>query len=704
VAPRLERAIRIHDRDHPAKAESTMWRNMRELAGRRLDGWTALMAVALLAALACGQPSAPDATKAARDNASTTPSAGQNAPQAAGAAVSVNDPLMQKAVAGSKIGALSRKQILEASKDMEIESLADLSSDDQAACDQLARMPRERLEKVARWIISRVQAYADMKREAPESLRKNIEFRFDVSQRVTTTINRVFDREVNARIPEVTDAQAQEYYDRHKHEYYRPFQFYMRHLFLTTYVSCEVKDGDTLESIAERVSGDKSKAGQIRWDVAQRPLRREPGKMFKPLVPGEPLLVPMDEQDAAKVKAKLEEILKQLSTGAKFEDLCRRYSQETRPGAVSGPLPSGTLRFMPEFIEMAKKTPVNGVSPIFRTAHGWQVIQVTKKQEATYLPLSQVRAQIADTIQRDAREAAIAALVEKLFKSPRLKIDYGLIARQGDQLTTSTVVATVGGGHLYWKDAQPVWENYGKPRDQEHIVEAFKRVRQLQVMLVVDLAADDVKDPKSAISKAVERARELTEGQAWIVYKASALNRQGLTTQTARQAYMAHRDAMFKALPKHAFLSMERRLTDEQRQKAKYREALEALCSQMQKDLSKLKTAEDFKAKALQVNALLKGQPPSPPTSLTLSRHADVPADMLSIIDKLKPGQWSAPILLDDYRVISVLLLDRKVEGYRPFEEVINQAAQIALDEAYARQEQLVIEQCLKEADFQMKS
>jgi parvulin-like peptidyl-prolyl isomerase len=705
-----------HGRDHPAKAEPTMWRNMKEVAGRRPGNGTSLMAVALLAAvallttLACGQPSVPDATKAARDDASATTSTAQlqraaskSASQAPDAALDANDPRMQEAVATWKIGALNRSQMLDASKDVDISLLADLSADDQVARDQLVHMPKEQLENAARWIVSRVQACLDMKREAPERLRKTFEARYNVSQRITTTVNRVFDSEVNARIPHVTDAQAQEYYDRHKHEYYQPFRFFMRHLFLTTYVTYEVKDGDTLESIAERVSGNKSKAGQIRWDVAQRPLRREPNKAFRPLVPGEQLLVPMDEQAAAKVKAKLEEILKQMSTGAKFEDLCRRNSQEARPGEVMGPLPSGTLPFLPEFLEMAKKTPVDGVSPIFRTAHGWQVIQIVKKQDATYLSFSQKRAQIVDAIQSDAREAAIAALIEKLYKSPRLKIDYGLIARQGDRLTSMSVVATVGGGHLYWKDAQAAWERFGKPREQERIVEAFKRVRELQMMLVVDLATDDLKNPNSPISKSVERARQLSEGQDWIAYKASTLARQGLTTQTIRQAYMAHRDSMFPALPKYAFLTMERRLTSEQRQPANYRDSINSLCFQMKNDLSTLRTANDFKAMALQVNAALKGQAPPPLASLAPIPRAAMPTPLQSAIDALKPGQWSPLIPLDNYRVASVLLLDKKVEGYRPFKEVFRQAAQVAFDEAYVRQEPLVTEQCLKEADFQMK-
>jgi hypothetical protein len=600
-------------------------------------------------------------------------------------------------------GSLTRKDLLDYAEDAVVTPLRGLNTNDSAARDQLLAMEDDRLTSAASWVVNRRMAYEHLMKDETEGRREEFEQAFERGQMRVAIFNRLVKLEIDDRLPTLTAAELEAFYEKHKPEYRRPFQFNMRHLVLLTYKPYVVEPGDEdLESIAERISGDPAMADKIRMDTAQRPLRREPDKQFKPLSPGERLLVPMDEREAEEVRRQLETYLKELDKGVTFEELARKYSDSEHGGAVVGPLPTGTKEILSDFVEQARQTPVDGISPIFRTHHGWQVIQILQKQEEGFVALEEVRGLIENRILREAREKLGSELEEKMFANPLLKVDYEAI-RKGDTLTSDTTIATVGDAKLPLSTFGWLWERQGKPQSEEQILFWLKRVKELHEILLLDMARPDLETPGSTLANAVERSRCVSLGEAYLAFQALVQANEELTTGAGRLVYDQRKDELFKATPVVTFLSMERRLTPEQLARGKALDAVRNAYQEMRQMMAELKTPEDFKVMAETVNAGLGGQAPVPPASLTPVLVTELEPDVRTIVERLEPGQWSAPHLFGENRLVSILLLSKEVVGYRPYEEVAQAAQQVALQNLFNRILRETEDAYLQEAGFEPK-
>src|SRR5260370_3063439 len=89
-------------------------------------------------------------------------------------------------------------------------------------------------------------------------------------------------------------------------------------------------------------------------------------------------------------RAKAEDILKQLKSGAKFEELASKYSEDKVSAAQGGSLGSfGHGQMVPEFEQAAFSTPVGQISGLVKTDYGYHIIRVDDKHEARLQPLEQ---------------------------------------------------------------------------------------------------------------------------------------------------------------------------------------------------------------------------------------------------------------------------------------------------------------------------
>ena len=138
--------------------------------------------------------------------------------------------------------------------------------------------------------------------------------------------------------------------------------------------------------------------------------------------------------DKAKLKAKAEDLLKQLKGGADFAELAKKSSDDTGSavnGGVLAPFVRGQM--VPEFEKYAFSGKISDISPIVETNFGYHIIQVTGKEPAKVKPFDEVKDTIAkqlkqqtvnDKVQKTADEARVA-----LAKAPEKAAE---IAKQFD--------------------------------------------------------------------------------------------------------------------------------------------------------------------------------------------------------------------------------------------------------------------------------
>jgi peptidyl-prolyl cis-trans isomerase D len=105
--------------------------------------------------------------------------------------------------------------------------------------------------------------------------------------------------------------------------------------------------------------------------------------------------------DEAKVKAKAEDIEKQLKAGANFADLAKKYSED--PGAAqTGGEYKGVTRgqMVPEFEQAAFSLKPGQISDPVKTTYGYHIIQVEKHDPARLKTFDEVKGEIAANLKK----------------------------------------------------------------------------------------------------------------------------------------------------------------------------------------------------------------------------------------------------------------------------------------------------------------
>jgi peptidyl-prolyl cis-trans isomerase D len=157
---------------------------------------------------------------------------------------------------------------------------------------------------------------------------------------------------------QVSDAELQSYYNQHVDEYREPEQVKVSHILVKT------------------------------------PLPGPDGKVDQKAV------------DAAQQKA--QDLLKQLKSGAKFEDLATKNSDDpgsAKQGGSLGWIKRGQT--VPEFEKTAFSLPKGQISDLVKSSYGFHIIRLDDKQDAHLKTLAEVKAQIEPILkQQKAAQAA----------------------------------------------------------------------------------------------------------------------------------------------------------------------------------------------------------------------------------------------------------------------------------------------------------
>jgi peptidyl-prolyl cis-trans isomerase D len=124
--------------------------------------------------------------------------------------------------------------------------------------------------------------------------------------------------------------------------------------------------------------------------------------------------------DDAKIKAKAEDLLKQIRGGADFAALAKKNSEDVSSGANGGELPGFVARgqTVPEFEKVAFSLKPGQASDLVKTQYGYHIIQVLQHEDARLRPFEeaktelmvQAKKQIASDAMNKISDTAQAAL------------------------------------------------------------------------------------------------------------------------------------------------------------------------------------------------------------------------------------------------------------------------------------------------------
>jgi peptidyl-prolyl cis-trans isomerase D len=139
----------------------------------------------------------------------------------------------------------------------------------------------------------------------------------------------------------------------------------------------------------------------------------------------------VDPKVVEEARTKAQSVLKELKSGAKFEDLAKKYSDD--PGSKSNGGSLGWIghgRTVPEFDKAAFALPKGGTSDPVQSTFGFHIIHVDDKQDAHLKSIDEVQAQIEPLIKqqltaheadREGRDLLTAARADGLGKAAAAK-------------------------------------------------------------------------------------------------------------------------------------------------------------------------------------------------------------------------------------------------------------------------------------------
>ncbi|HUI56048.1 MAG TPA: peptidyl-prolyl cis-trans isomerase [Bryobacteraceae bacterium] len=158
--------------------------------------------------------------------------------------------------------------------------------------------------------------------------------------------------------------------------------------------------------------------------------------------------------DEPKIKAKAEDLLKQLKAGADFAELAKNNSDDTGSAAKGGDLDWVTRgQMVPEFEQATFSLQPGQISGLVKTQYGYHIIQVLAHEQARVKPFSEVKDELAkqykqqrasDRLQQIS-DTAQAALQKDKDHPDKVAADLGMQLVRTDTVDLSKAVPEVAG-------------------------------------------------------------------------------------------------------------------------------------------------------------------------------------------------------------------------------------------------------------------
>jgi peptidyl-prolyl cis-trans isomerase D len=146
----------------------------------------------------------------------------------------------------------------------------------------------------------------------------------------------------------------------------------------------------------------------------------------------------IDEKGIADAQRRAEDLLKQLRAGAKFEDVAKKYSEDTGSANVGGSLGwIGKSQMGAEFEKAASALPKGKISDVVKTLDGFHIIRVDDKQEAHIKTLDEVKAEIEPVVKQQKTQEVAQKQADDLLQQAKTQGLDAAAAAKGVPVTTS---------------------------------------------------------------------------------------------------------------------------------------------------------------------------------------------------------------------------------------------------------------------------
>jgi len=128
----------------------------------------------------------------------------------------------------------------------------------------------------------------------------------------------------------------------------------------------------------------------------------------------------VDEKGVAEARHRAEDLLQQLKSGAKLEDLAKKYSEDTGSAKQGGSLGwIGKGQTVPEFEKTAFSLSKGQMSDLVKSSYGFHIIRVDDKQEAHLRTLDEVKPEIEPVIKHQKGQQIAQKKADALMKQAR---------------------------------------------------------------------------------------------------------------------------------------------------------------------------------------------------------------------------------------------------------------------------------------------
>jgi len=172
-------------------------------------------------------------------------------------------------------------------------------------------------------------------------------------------------------------------------------------------------------TVTEGLVGDAERAREL-YDARAEQFREgaqiRVAQILVRLRPGD-----SDERRRA-ARQKIEEAWARVDAGEDFAELAREYSESplAERGGDMGFFPRG--RMLPEFEDVVFATDVGEITPIFETAHGFNVVKVLDRKEARRRSFEEVETGLMLVLTRDKRDQVLHDHVDELTRQAEIRI------------------------------------------------------------------------------------------------------------------------------------------------------------------------------------------------------------------------------------------------------------------------------------------
>jgi peptidyl-prolyl cis-trans isomerase D len=127
-----------------------------------------------------------------------------------------------------------------------------------------------------------------------------------------------------------------------------------------------------------------------------------------------------DDKAVAEAQHRADDLLKQIKSGAKFEDVAKKYSEDPGSANVGGSLGwIGKGQMAAEFEKAAYSLPKGQISDVVKSLDGFHIVRVDDKQDAHVKPLDEVKSTIEPILKHQKGQQAAQKQAEALLKQAR---------------------------------------------------------------------------------------------------------------------------------------------------------------------------------------------------------------------------------------------------------------------------------------------